>query len=70
MKLNSKKLSNTEQEFGNRYKFKHHILGMFFGAVAGGLFGAIIGTEQAIGGGIIAGLILGEIIGVIYTQFV
>lgn len=68
--MSSNKPPINKQEFGNRYKIKNHILGMFFGALLGGLFGAIINTEQSIGIGIFAGVIIGGILGVIYTQFV
>ncbi|WP_148059438.1 hypothetical protein [Sinobacterium caligoides] len=68
--MNSNKPSSRKEGVGNRYRFKHHILGLFFGALMGGALGAMIGTEQAIGGGILAGLIVGEIMAVIYTQCV
>ena len=59
---------SQEPRLGNRYKYKHHILGIFGGAVTGGLCGITIGTDQAIGGGVFAGVILGEIIGIVYTN--
>jgi len=61
--------NHNRQGFGNRYVAKHHLAGMFLGALFGCVFGAVVGGENSVAIGGFVGLIAGEIFGIFYSQF-